>query len=176
MLALILPITVAAQVGGRWYDRSGVRSPVLAGLTISCVGLAAWTFALPDLSYPAQVPGMILTGLGLGLTISPTNTDALGRVTAAERAQASGLLQTVRQLGGTLGVAVIGAIVLGLEHTGTQGIQPQNAADAITAGFAASTVAFAAALAVGWWLLARDRVTDDVAVPTIPLDTQGEKP
>jgi hypothetical protein len=136
---------------------------VLAGLTISTLGLLAWTLALPHLSYPLQVPGMILTGFGLGLTISPTNTDALSRVGAADRSQASGVLQTVRQLGGTLGVAVVGAVVLGFEHRGTQGPDAQAAADAIAAGFAVSTAAFAVALLVATRLLAHDRVAADAA-------------
>jgi EmrB/QacA subfamily drug resistance transporter len=163
VLAMVLPITVAAQLGGRWFDRAGVRPPVLAGLMISTLGMLAWTLALPYLSYPLQVPGMVLTGFGLGLTISPTNTDALSRVAAAERSQASGVLQTVRQLGGTLGVAVVGAVVLGIEHRGTQGSDVQAAADAIAAGFAVSTAAFAVALLAAVRLLARERVAADPA-------------
>jgi MFS family permease len=163
VLAMVLPITVAAQLGGRWFDRSGVRPPVLAGLTISTLGMFAWTLALPYLSYLLQVPGMVLSGLGLGLTISPTNTDALSRVAAADRSQASGVLQTMRQLGGTLGVAVVGAVVLGIEHRGTQGPDTQAAADAIAAGFAVSTAAFAVALLAAIRLLARERVAADPA-------------
>ena len=79
-LPLILPLTVAAQVGGRWFDRAGVRAPVLAGLALCTVGIVAWLVALPALSYAWQIPGMLLVGVGLGLTLSPTNTDALGRV------------------------------------------------------------------------------------------------
>jgi MFS family permease len=161
VLAMILPITVAAQLGGRWFDRSGVRPPVLTGLAVSTLGMLTWTLALPHLSYPLQVPGMVLTGFGLGLTISPTNTDALSRVSAVQRSQASGVLQTLRQLGGTLGVAVVGAVVLGFEQGGTQAADPQAAADAVAAGFAISTAAFAIALLVAVWLLARDRVTAD---------------
>ena len=142
VLPLILPITAAAQLGGRWYDKAGVRPPVLTGLAIAVLGLAAWAAALPQLDYLLQVPGMIITGFGLGLVVSPTNTDALGRVDAAERSQASGLVQTVRQLGGTFGVAVIGAVVLGIEASGTAAGSPQNAADAITAGFAVAAAAF----------------------------------
>jgi hypothetical protein len=118
VLAMVLPITVAAQLGGRWFDRAGVRPPVLAGLMISTLGMLAWTLALPYLSYPLQVPGMVLTGFGLGLTISPTNTDALSRVAAA---------------------------------------------DAIAAGFAVSTAAFAVALLAAARLLARERVAADPA-------------
>ena len=86
---------------------------MLTGLTISLIGLVGWTATLPALTYSWQIPGMILTGFGLGLTISPTMTDGLSRVDAAQRGQASGLIQTVRQLGGTFGVAIIGAVILG---------------------------------------------------------------
>ena len=168
VLAMVLPVTAAAQLGGRWFDRAGVRPPALAGLAISTAGMLAWTLALPHLSYPLQVPGMVLTGFGLGLTMSPTNTDALSRVAAEKRSQASGVLQTVRQLGRTLGVAVVGAVVLGIEHRGTQGSDVQAAADAITAGFAVSTAAFAVALLVAARLLARERVAAD---PTVTADS-----
>jgi MFS family permease len=158
VLVLILPLAAAAQVGGRWYDRAGVRPPVLTGLLISFVGLVAWAAALPALSYPLQIPEMALTGVGLGLATSPATTDALGRVEPIERAQASGVLQTVRQLGGTLGVAV----VLGIERSGTRAGSPQHAADAVAVGFAASAGAFAVALAAGWVLLSRAPVAEDV--------------
>jgi len=146
---------VAAQIAGRWYDRAGVRPPVLTGLTIATVGLAVWTMSLPFLSYSLQLPGMILTGLGLGLVISPTNTDALGRVAVADRSQASGLIQTMRQLGGTLGVAVIGAVVAATDDA--PGVH--RSADAITVGFAVASAIFALALACGYRLLSRSRVS-----------------
>jgi EmrB/QacA subfamily drug resistance transporter len=163
VLAMVLPITAAAQLGGRWFDRAGVRPPALTGLAASTLGMLAWTLALPYLSYPLQVPGMVLTGFGLGLTMSPTNTDALSRIGPADRSQASGVLQTVRQLGGTLGVAVVGAVVLGIEHRGAQAADAQAAADAIAAGFAVSTAAFAVALLAAVRLLPRERVVADGA-------------
>jgi EmrB/QacA subfamily drug resistance transporter len=165
VLPMILALAAAAQLGGRWYDRAGVRPPVLTGLVVSVIGLAIWTASLPTLEYAPQLPGMILTGFGIGLLMSPTNTDALGRVGPAERSQASGLVQTIRQLGGTLGVTVIGAVVLGLQH----GTGSQQIADAITAGFACATIAFAAALLAGWVLLSRERVDATPAPCTAPV-------
>ena len=106
---------------------------------------------------------MILTGFGIGLVVSPTNTDVLGRVDAAERSQASGLVQTIRQLGGTFGVVIIGSVVLGIEGAGTAvgsaAGSAQNAADAVTVGFAVAAAAFALALLVGWRLLSAVRLT-----------------
>jgi fucose permease len=106
---------------------------------------------------------MILLGFGIGLVMSPTNTDALSRVTAHQRSQASGIVQTVRQLGGTLGVAIIGAIVLGFEHRGTQAGTVQHAADAITIGFLCAAAAFVLALFAGWRLLARGHAVVEAA-------------
>lgn len=153
VLPLIAALAATAQLGGRWYDRAGVRPPALCGLCAATLGLITWAASLPLLAYLPQVPGMILTGVGLGLIMSPTNTDALSQVSAAQRSQASGIVQTARQLGGTLGVAIIGAVVLAVEHDGTHAGSHQNAADAITVGFACAALAFAFALAVGWRVL-----------------------
>ncbi|MGV9670684.1 MFS transporter [Gordonia sp. NPDC003504] len=169
-LPLILPITVGAQLGGRWYDRRGNRPPVITGLTMATIGMACWTLALPHLDYAWQVPGMIITGFGLGLVFSPTNTDALSRVSSAERSQASGIVQTIRQLGGTLGVAVIGSVILGIEHRLTRTPVPQHAADAITVGFWIATAVFAVALVSAVVLLSKERITGRTEVD---LDVAG---
>ena len=158
-LPLILPIMVATQLGGRWYDRAGVRPPVLTGVAITTGGLAAFAASLPALSYPWQIPGMVVTGFGLGLMLSPTNTDALGRVTPRERSQTSGLVQTVRQLGGTLGLALVGTLVLDILHRPASD-PVQHAANAVTAGFAVAAAAMLVALFAGSALLSRERVTD----------------
>jgi MFS family permease len=122
----------------------------LTGLVTAFFGLAAWTDSLPGLDYRWQVPGMLLTGLGIGLSMSPLNTDALSRVTEQQRGQAAGIVQTVRQLGGTLGVAVIGTIVLNTLGTSTS---RHDAAHAVATGFAASTAALVLAVLAAALLL-----------------------
>ena len=57
VLPLILPITVAAQLGGRWYDRSGVRRPVLTGLAVATVGLAGWAARCRSSDTSCRYPG-----------------------------------------------------------------------------------------------------------------------
>ena len=61
--------------------------------------------------YWLLVPGYIAMGTDIGLTISPGTTDALGAAAPQQRSQASGIVQTVRQVGGVIGIAVLGAIV-----------------------------------------------------------------
>ncbi len=168
IMPVILALALTAQVGGRMFDKVGVRPPVLIGLGACVVGLGLWAASLPLISYPWQLPGMILTGFGLGLTISPANTDALSRVSGADRAQGSGMVQTVRQLGGTIGVAVISAVVLGIETRGTEAGSPDQVAFAMAVGFGIAALAFVVAFIVGWRLLSRQRITADPTQPVLP--------
>ncbi len=128
---------------------------------MSVVGLAAWTVSLPSLADAAQLPGMPLSGFGIGLLMSPT-TPTHSAVSGAGRSQASGLVQTIRQLGGTVGVAVIGAVVVGLEHGSAQA-HSHHSASAITVGFGCATAAFVVALLAGWLLLSRERVEEPLS-------------
>ncbi len=155
ILPLIITQAVGGQFGGRWYDRAGIRNPALAGFAIATVGLAAWAAAMPFLVYWPQVPGMALTGLGLGLALSPTSTDGLARAGDAERNEASGMFQTFRQLGGSFGVATVGAIILSINPAGSRHVDPARSAEALSIGFAATAIAVAAALVLAFWLLPR---------------------
>ncbi len=61
---------------------------------------------------------MVVLGCGIGLVMVPTNTDALNRAPSDLRGQASGVMQTMRQVGATVGLASIGGVVAGLESMG----------------------------------------------------------
>ena len=69
--------------------------------------------ASPQLS--GIVPGYVGVGLALGLTISPASTDALNIAATGERSEASGITQMTRQVGRSIGLAVLGAIIAGRE-------------------------------------------------------------
>jgi EmrB/QacA subfamily drug resistance transporter len=164
-LSLILPLMVGAQISGRWYDRAGARGPLLTGMSLATVGSIAWAMALPDISYASKIPGMALVGLGLGLVFSSINTDALSRVRPDQRPQASGIVQTLRQLGGTLGVAVIGSVILAHEDphvvpTDRLG----NVAHAMEYGFWVAAGVFALGLIAGALLLPRGAAPSGVPV------------
>ncbi|RPK55971.1 Multidrug resistance protein stp [Streptomyces sp. ADI96-02] len=154
-LALILPLMLGAQAAGRWYDRSGPRPPLLTGLFLTTAGTLLWALGLTEVAYLPSVPGMILVGLGLGLVISPVNTDALSRVPAADRPQASGIVQTVRQLGGTLGVAVIGAVIRLYPVAPADGLH--DMAKAIQYGYFVAAAVLAAGLVAAMFLLAKGK-------------------
>ncbi|MGI5336525.1 DHA2 family efflux MFS transporter permease subunit [Streptomyces sp. CA-181903] len=160
-LALIGPLMTGAALAGRWYDRSGVRAPVLTGLTLAAAGASQWAADMPHIALVSKLPGVALVGFGLGLVLTPVNTDALGRVPADERPQASGIVHTVRQLGGTLGVAVVGAVILAHEHPVPPALRAHDTAEAMKTGFLAMAAVFAAALVAAWALLPREPSPSD---------------
>ncbi|MGW3666502.1 MFS transporter [Streptomyces sp. NPDC005141] len=87
------------------------------GIAVLALGLAAaflaYSSAEPG-AYPAMLPAALaVAGLGTGLFTPPFFSTALRGVGPQETGSAAGLLNAVQQLGGTLGVAVIGGVYLG---------------------------------------------------------------
>jgi EmrB/QacA subfamily drug resistance transporter len=172
LLPMLLPILIVVHVAGRLYDRLGVRVPVLVGTALACVGVGIEAsivrYAVERHSYVPVALGMALFGTGIGFAISPTNTDALSRVDAERRGQASGLLGTVRQVAASLGIAAIGAAVVatqrgaiqsdlfpalsGLLERGAQGdLDALASLSASPEGADAARLALAAGTAAGHW-------------------------
>jgi EmrB/QacA subfamily drug resistance transporter len=139
MLPLTIPLLFVAPMGGRLYDRFGPRPLLTCGSLLIALGLAwlGWHLHLRD--YSVLIPGYVLMGVGIGLTVSPSTTDALGAAAPAQRSQASGIVQTVRQIGGVVGLAVLGAIVT------------QISTVAPTADVAARVTASTNAVAAAYW-------------------------
>ncbi|MSR40870.1 MAG: DHA2 family efflux MFS transporter permease subunit [Phycisphaerales bacterium] len=107
LMPMMIPILLIVPRAGKLYDKVGVRMPSIAGLAIASLGMATMTLGLWLRMYPVLAIGMALFGAGIGLTMSPTNTDALSRVSIEQRGEASGVIQTFRQVGGTTGLAVL---------------------------------------------------------------------
>jgi EmrB/QacA subfamily drug resistance transporter len=126
---------VATQWGGKILDSRGAR-PVVLGCAVAAVGFALWAHKMPDLSVGSQWPFMVLAGAGVGLILSPANTDALNRVPRSRYGEATGITQTVRNFGSSLGLAVLGTVLIlenksHLEATlGAQGL-PRTKADQV---------------------------------------------
>ena len=102
----------AAQLGGRMLDRIGARRPVLLGAVLAAIGLRLWAEHATVLSAGHQVMAIVLAGAGMGLLLGQANTDALNHASATAYGEATGITQTVRNLGSSLGLAVLGSILL----------------------------------------------------------------
>jgi EmrB/QacA subfamily drug resistance transporter len=102
---------VVAPLAGALSDRIGGRVIVGIGLLCQAAGLAliaAQTTTTAD--YPRVIPGLVLGGIGNGLFFAPIANLVLGSVRRDQEGLASGVNNAIREFGGVLGVAVMGAI------------------------------------------------------------------
>ncbi len=117
-----LPSTVliifAGPIAGRLSDRIGPRPLIVAGLLIVSGALFIQTGITTHSGYGLLLPGFILMGIGMGLVMSPMSTAAMNSVDRTKAGVASGTVSMSRMIGGTFGVAVMGAIVaaVGASH------------------------------------------------------------
>ena len=103
---------IAAQWGGRILDQRGARPAVALGCAVSGVGFYLWANTLHTLSFSSQWPYLAIAGAGIGPTLGPASTDALNRAASTAYGAVTGVTQTVRNLGGSLGIAVLGSILV----------------------------------------------------------------
>jgi EmrB/QacA subfamily drug resistance transporter len=112
LLYFFLGFVIAAQIGGRMLDRGGAKRPVVLGCVIAAVGFWLWAGKLTDLSFSAQQWYVVLAGAGVGLMLGTANTDAVNRASRYSYGEASGITQTVRNYGASLGLAILGTILI----------------------------------------------------------------
>jgi len=110
-LPATLVIIVMGPLSGRLTDKVGPRLPMTAGLLIVALALFIQSHVTIHTGYGLLLPGFVLMGLGMGLTMSPMSTAAMNAVDRTKAGVASGVLAMSRMVGGTFGVAVIGALV-----------------------------------------------------------------
>jgi MFS transporter, DHA2 family, methylenomycin A resistance protein len=105
--------TVASAASGRLVARRGVVPPMAVGLVTGACGLAALAAVDAATPYVLLIPAFVATGAGMALTM-PAATSAVIDAAPAERAGvASGVLNAARQVGGVVGVALLGSLVAG---------------------------------------------------------------
>jgi EmrB/QacA subfamily drug resistance transporter len=132
ILTMFYSFFIASRIGGGMMDRLGAKRPVTLGLGLLTVGLALWASELSNMTGGGTIVGMLVTGAGFGFAMSALNTDALDRCPPEIRGQASGVIQTFRNFGSALGMAILGTIVLGAEGSPPT---PSGFADALETAF-----------------------------------------
>ena len=105
-----MPIFVA-PVAGLLSDRIGSRPLMVTGLALQALAVG-WlaSVSTPTVAYSALVIPFILAGTGMALVFAPTANAVLNAVRPQEAGQASGATNAIREIGGTLGVAVLASV------------------------------------------------------------------
>ncbi|MFF4251041.1 DHA2 family efflux MFS transporter permease subunit [Streptomyces sp. NPDC001663] len=143
-----MPMLVA-PIAGILSDRIGGRPVVATGLFLQAAGLG-WmaTVVAPGVSYAAQLPGLIISGIGMALYFAPAANLVMSSVLPKEQGIASGANNALREVGGALGIAIMSSIFAaqgGYESAQTfvDGLQP-----ALVTGSAVVALAAVAAVLI----------------------------
>jgi DHA2 family methylenomycin A resistance protein-like MFS transporter len=110
LMGAVLPVNLLAP---RIAERIGAKAVIATGAVIACLGALALISIGPDTNYVAIVGQMIALGGGLGLLVPPMTSMLLGSVERRFSGIASGVLNSARQTGSVIGVAVFGALLSG---------------------------------------------------------------
>ncbi|MFJ4684783.1 MFS transporter [Streptomyces sp. NPDC088789] len=151
MLPMAVPTFVCAPLSGRLVGNRGPRVPLLiagVAMTAGALMFAAFQAETSDLTL---LLGYVLFGIGFGFVNAPITNTAVSGMPVAQAGVASAVASTSRQLGTTLGVAVVGAVL------------------ATGLGGASYATAFVGAARPGWWVL----VGCGVVVLVVGLLTSG---
>jgi DHA2 family methylenomycin A resistance protein-like MFS transporter len=112
---LFLPMTAllsaANLMSARVSRRAGPRRPIIAGQLVSALGLVALAVATAGPDRLVAAAALIPVGAGLGFAIPALTVMLLDAIPAEQAGLAAGLLNSSRQAGGTLAVAVFGALI-----------------------------------------------------------------
>jgi EmrB/QacA subfamily drug resistance transporter len=148
-----LPATLIMGTGSialsdRLVMRFGVKPPLVAGLSLFAVGLLIFARTPVDGSFVVDVlPGMIVMGLGGGITFNPLLLAAMGDVEPTEAGLASGIVNTAFMMGGALGLAVL--VSVADSRTDSLRSAGDGPLVALTGGYHAGFLVAAAFAAIG---------------------------
>jgi hypothetical protein len=142
LLYFFIGFVIAAQIGGRILDKRGARPAVVLGSAIGAVGFYLLAGKLTDLSLHDQWMYVVLAGAGVGLMLGVASTDAVNRAPSTSYSEVTGITQTSRNFGASLGLAVLGALLISQNRTNVAGALvkdgvPRAVADRVAGSFGA---------------------------------------
>ena len=167
--AAFLPMTIliilVAPLAGRASDSFGSRWLLTAGMTLVGVHLLYLSRLGVDESFWSLLPALLIGGVGMAITMTPSAAAAVRSVPVDKSGVGSAVLNSFRQVGGSLGIALMGAIV-------AHGIDSRRTPEAFMDGFSAALVvaalvAFAGAVVAAALVRPHPRATVGEPVPDV---------
>jgi EmrB/QacA subfamily drug resistance transporter len=127
-------IAVATTVTTKVLGRTGPKPLITAGMIVSAVGMVLLTGIDADATYVADIlPGLLLVGAGMALVIAPGMASATYGVERHDSSAASAMVNTMQQIGGSIGTALLSTVVADAINGKLEGVRPTPAAiDAAT--------------------------------------------
>jgi EmrB/QacA subfamily drug resistance transporter len=110
LLAFAIPMMIFAPLSARFVERVGAKAVVGAGLALVATGLVLSTGLDASSSYGAIAWRMVVMATGMALTMAPATDSIMGSLPLAKAGVGSAVNDTTRQIGGAVGVAVVGSV------------------------------------------------------------------
>jgi EmrB/QacA subfamily drug resistance transporter len=171
---------LALPLAGKLTDRAGARGVTLAGVAIAVLGTLAYTQVGANTPYAVLAAALLVTGIGIGATITPSMAAAFQAISPAETPRATSALNAIQRIAGAIGTALFAIMLqhsitadVPYHHGGVQALtalppaQQAHAAPQLAAAFGTTfwvAVGLIAAALVPALLLPRRTVS--VAAPT----------
>lgn len=130
--AIFLPMTclimIGAPLAGRATDRIGPRWLMAGGLVLLAGSLGLFARLGVGADFWSLLPGLVVGGVGMAIVMTPMTTAAMSSVPLPKAGVAGGVLNTFRQVGGAMGIAIMGAILSSRESSALAGGATQQQA------------------------------------------------
>jgi EmrB/QacA subfamily drug resistance transporter len=138
----VIPVAVgtmpASALSAKLTDRYGVRLTVTAGLLITAVSLGLLALVSVGSGYALIGVSFLLLGVGMGISMPPATDAVMGSLPASKAGVGSGMNDMTRQVGGALGVAVLGSIASSVYRGKLPVGVPDAAKDSLVGALAAA--------------------------------------
>jgi EmrB/QacA subfamily drug resistance transporter len=154
---------LVAPVAGSLLNRLGERRLIVTGLSLQALGMA-WIglVADPSVAYGELVPAFVIAGAGVSMALPAAQTAVMGAAAPAEAGKASGTFNTMRQLGGVFGIALLVAVFAGAGGYASPAVFADGFGPAIGVSAGLAVIGAATGLA-----LPRRRTVVAPAAPTV---------
>jgi EmrB/QacA subfamily drug resistance transporter len=111
-------IVILAPLSGKLSDKYGSRPFVTSGMVVLTLTLILFSRMDENTTFWGLLPAMLLGGVGMSAAMAPTTAAAMQSVSPDKAGVGSAVLNSARQVGGSLGIAIMGAIVAASVKTG----------------------------------------------------------
>jgi EmrB/QacA subfamily drug resistance transporter len=163
-----LMIMLVAPIAGRLADRIGPRYLMVFGLLTVSGSLFWQSHITPTTTYGFLIGAFVLMGIGMASVMSPMTSAAMNAVEPTKAGVASGILSMSRMIGGTFGVAALGALVAADQNPTAEAFTSRLGDGLVVAAGLAALGALVAALTIG------DRVArPSAAAQAVPVTEHG---
>ena len=174
-VAITVTLIAVTNLAQKLTTRLGARPVLSAGLLLTAAGGALYARMPADGHYFWNVfPGLLLSGVGLALTFVPVMIASLTGVQPADAGVASGLINTSRQIGGSIGLAAMTTIAAtASSHYADSHAVPAFSGPALTHGFQVAFYALIGVALVGAAIAAAFIESKPKAAPTVkPVEAE----